>query len=278
MSFRDESRRKALVDTLDWLENVVIGYNLCPFAEKPLLKQELAIRVVVGTDEMEILAAILEESLRLSQPSASGTALVVCPDLAPNNFLAYLEVYNMFVEGVLPDQDLQRDLQIAPFHPLFVFGDEEDEDEMEEDNENYKRVASILGSDDSIDNYTNRSPHPTFHVLREAEVEKAVDALGGNAETVWKRNIDLLRAMEDVFVATNHPSRQQQQQQENDALLRSVFLKGTADRYIEGNNNARQQQAGKSKTDSCPFAKQSEQIRGFQHQILTLLQEFRKQN
>ncbi len=246
-----DAQRNAFIDTLDWLEHVVIGYNLCPFAEAPMLREELTIQVVMGTNQTEILSEVLGESLRLK--NRPGTSLVVCPDLCPNNFLAFLEVYNILVEGVIPDQELQDDLQIAPFHPLFVFGDEEEEEDDHND-------PNDPNDSDSIGHYTNRSPFPTFHVLREAEVEKAVDVLDGNAETVWKRNVDVLQAMEDLFALPNESSSNQPEPE----LLRSVFLKGKA------------REATRSKT--CPFAKHSESIQAYHQQIRTLLREFRKKD
>ena len=248
-----QAQRNALVDTLDWLEHVVIGYNLCPFAEAPMLREELTIQVVMGTNQTEILAQVLGESLRLR--NRPGTSLVVCPDLCPNNFLAFLEVYNILVEGVLPDQELQDDLQIAPFHPLFVFGDDDDDEEDDED----QLAANNM---DSIGHYTNRSPYPTFHVLREAEVEKAVDALDGNAETVWKRNVDFLEAMEDLFDAPVETD--DDESASSSELLRSVFLKGK----VHQTTNSK----------SCPFAKQTETIQSYHQQIRQLLRNFRKKD
>ncbi len=71
--------------------------------------------------------------------------LSLCPNLFPSNFNAFLEVYNMLQDGVLVEHDLSEDLQIAPFHPFFEFE----------------------GSGaDGVDNYTNRSPYPIFHILR----------------------------------------------------------------------------------------------------------------
>lgn len=101
-------------------------------------------------------------------------ALIICPDLFPKNFLAYLEIYNMIQDGVLVENDLTHSIQVAPFHPFFEFE----------------------GSGESIDNFTNRSPFPLFHVLREEEVSRAVDALQGDSERVWKRNIQLLEELE----------------------------------------------------------------------------------
>ena len=100
---------------------------------------------------------------------------MICPDLFPSNFLSFLEVYNMLQDGVLVDNDLGGHIQIAPFHPYFEFE----------------------GSGDNIDNLTNRSPFPIFHILREEEVGVAVDALNGDSEKVWKRNVELLEELEE---------------------------------------------------------------------------------
>jgi hypothetical protein len=81
-------------------------------------------------------------------------------------------------EDVMENLNLHGIVQLAPFHPQFVF--------------------EGSGTDD-IDNYTNRSPYPMFHILREDEVSRAVDKLDGDAGKVWRRNIDLLETMVDRF-------------------------------------------------------------------------------
>jgi hypothetical protein len=162
-----------LRQTLDWVQRSVIGLNLCPFAEKPFNQKRMNLEVIHGSDQVEILARVLAECLvRKKRP---GTALMICPELFPSNFLSFLEVYNMLQDGVLVDNSLDGDIQVAPFHPFFEFE----------------------GSGESVDNFTNRSPYPIFHILREEEVSVAVDALDGDAEKVWKRNIQLLEALED---------------------------------------------------------------------------------
>ena len=301
--------RKAAIDTLDWLEGVVIGYNFCPFAEAPMLRDELAIKVVLGSDATTVLAVVLEESLRLAGKgpgrrttttpagaagaATGGTSLVVCPDLCPGNFLAFLEFQNILVEGILPDHGLSEIIQVVPFHPLFVFGDGDgsggDNHETEVATNSGDSDAIVDGdcsdADDPIENYTNRSPYPIFHVLREAEVEKAVDALGGNAETVWKRNVDVLRAMEELFLeaerggaasgddcdaqesppeplgttlpATESQQRQRQQQQMPTAtltpsrMLRSVFLRGKADHRSSSSKETHRYKE-RQEESSCP--------------------------
>jgi hypothetical protein len=214
-------------NTLDWLEQVVIGLNLCPFAERPYKLNTVSIQVIYGTNQMDILTSVLSECIH--RQTAPGTTLIVCPNLFPTNFISFLEVYNMCVDGVLVDNDLDCDIQIAPFHPNFEFGtdsnknDENDDDEEEdyEDDDDYDEndngnredqddeeeeededsvlLSSSSSSNDSIDHYTNRSPYPIFHILREEEVSKAVRALDGDASRVWKRNIALLRALQDEF-------------------------------------------------------------------------------
>ena len=116
---------------------------------------------------------------------------MICPDLYPTNFHTFLQVYNILNEGILKEEydddddddegegeELSTYIQIAPFHPLFEFEG---------------------SGPDGVDNYTNRSPYPMFHILREDDVGYAVDVLDGDASQVWKRNVELLEALGDEF-------------------------------------------------------------------------------
>ena len=73
----DEDDRMILEKSLDWLERSVIGLNLCPFAEKPLIQKRLSMEVVHGSDQVEILARVLSECLR--RQKRQGTSLIICP-------------------------------------------------------------------------------------------------------------------------------------------------------------------------------------------------------
>ena len=73
----DEEDRLILEQSLDWLERSVIGLNLCPFAEKPLIQKTLSMEVVHGSDQVEILARVLSECLR--RQKRKGTSLIICP-------------------------------------------------------------------------------------------------------------------------------------------------------------------------------------------------------
>lgn len=161
--------------TMEWIEKVVVGLRLCPFAERPMRKREFALHVVRGGDTQDIAAKLFAETERLR--TEPGTAIVVAPDFHPDDFHAYLD-YVSTIEEDMAARGLTGVLQLAPFHPHFQFGGS--------------------GPDD-VDNYTNRSPYPMFHVLREAEVTHAAESLGGDASQIWGRNVDLLETLEDVL-------------------------------------------------------------------------------
>lgn len=158
-----------------WVNNVVIGLNMCPFAEKSRSQKKLFTTIVRGDDVEEILSIILYESIL--RDGDEGTTLVVCPDLSCDSFVDFYDVVAM-AENMLQDHNLEGIIQIAPFHPLFEF----------EGN-----------GPDAIDNLTNRAPYPVFHILREEEVEAAVKKLNGDSSKVWQRNISLLENMEQHF-------------------------------------------------------------------------------
>lgn len=170
-----ESDDDVIRKTLNWVDKVIVGLNLCPFAEKSILQKQLFTTVVRGDDTEEIMAYVLYESI-LRQDDA-GTTLVICPELHPLNFLDYYDVV-CALEDLLQDKDLVDDVQIAPFHPLFQFEGSEQ---------------------DTIGDYTNRSPYPIFHILREKEVSRAVSKIDYDSSKVWKRNVKLLEEMEREF-------------------------------------------------------------------------------
>mmetsp|Transcript_50635 Transcript_50635/g.107898 ORF Transcript_50635/g.107898 Transcript_50635/m.107898 type:complete len:331 (+) Transcript_50635:73-1065(+) len=161
--------------TMDWIKRVVIGYNLCPFAERPLREDRLRVSVVRGDDDEHVAGAVVYELVARSHESRPGTTVVVAPEYHPGDFKRYISLVQFIEDGVMTEHDLHGIVQIAPFHPLFEFEG---------------------SGEEGIDNYTNRSPYPMFHILREDEVEAAVKKLDGDASKVWSRNVNLLEAME----------------------------------------------------------------------------------
>lgn len=165
------SPSKNLVEqqTTEWLEKVVIGLNLCPFAAKPQRNKQIKIAVVEGQDDQEVMESIITELTLLEKSDVADleTTIVV----TPNHFLDF-DDYNQFLDvaDMLIDQFGWRGIyQIASFHPDYCFADVEPEDDS---------------------NLTNRSPFPMFHLIREASIEKALKHYGGDAEDIPQINID----------------------------------------------------------------------------------------
>lgn len=159
--------------TRQWLEKAVIGLNLCPFAKAPHVKNLVRISV----SQVRHLDGFLEDldrELQLLGDTPADeleTTLLVHPTLFPD-----FDTFNQMLDiadAAVVDNGLEGIVQIAPFHPDFQFE----------------------GTDsDDIGNYTNRSPYPTLHLIREDSIAKAAQAFP-DASVIFERNIALLEKM-----------------------------------------------------------------------------------
>lgn len=174
----DQDSEEIKKTTLNWIKNVVIRLNLCPFAERPLRENKVKVTVVRGSDDEIVAAAVVHELISRSDEQHEGTTIVVAPEFYPDDFERYMDLVQYIEDDVMEEHDLHGLVQIAPFHPNFEFSG---------------------SGGDGVDNYTNRSPYPIFHILRENEVGLAVDKLGGDASKVWQRNVNLLEGMDKKF-------------------------------------------------------------------------------
>ncbi|MFL6234157.1 MAG: DUF1415 domain-containing protein [Thermoanaerobaculia bacterium] len=167
------SPEEIVTATRHWLEKAVIGLNLCPFA-KPVYARE-QIRYVVSEAETPeaLLADLIAElqALAAAEPEEVETTLLIHPRVL-SDFLDYNDFLGVAEEAVA-DLGLEGVLQVASFHPDYQFADTEPDD---------------------ITNYTNRSPYPTLHLLREASVERAV-ATVQDASEIYERNMETLRRL-----------------------------------------------------------------------------------
>lgn len=163
----------AIADTRRWLERAVIGLNLCPFAKAPHVKGQVHYAVCSGGGRAELLAALRAElqALADADPEQRETTLLIVPDQLAD-FLDFNDMLDD-AEALLDELGLAGVLQIAPFHPRFQFA----------------------GTDpDDITNATNRSPWPTLHLLREASVDRAVEAFP-DAEAIYETNMATLEKL-----------------------------------------------------------------------------------
>ncbi|QEY23645.1 DUF1415 domain-containing protein [Neisseria animalis] len=159
--------------TRQWLEKAVIGLNLCPFAKAPYVKNLVRIAVSQAR-HLDGFLEDLDRELQLlgsTPPEELETTLLVHPALF-GDFLQFNDMLDLADQAV-SDNGLEGVIQVAPFHPDFQFEGTEAED---------------------IGNYTNRSPYPTLHLIREDSIAKAAEAFP-DAEAIFGRNIELLERM-----------------------------------------------------------------------------------
>ena len=160
-------------DTRRWLDRAVIGLNLCPFAKAVVNKGQVRMVLSEARDEATLLAELGEELVRLRDTPAAevDTTLVVHPHVL-SDFLDY----NDFLEtadALVEELGLDGVLQVASFHPQYQFAGSEADD---------------------IANYTNRSPWPTLHLLREDSVSRAVEAFP-DPDAIVERNVSTLEKL-----------------------------------------------------------------------------------
>lgn len=159
--------------TQQWLEHAVIGLNLCPFARAVHLKQQIRWVESPARDADGVLADLVRELqfLAAADPQAIDTTLLIHPR-ALNDFLDYNDFLDV-ADDAIEQLGLAGILQVASFHPDYQF----------------EGTAH-----DDIDNFSNRSPYPTLHLLREDSVARAVAAFP-DAATIYERNIETLRRL-----------------------------------------------------------------------------------
>jgi len=156
-----------------WVDKAVIGLNLCPFAKAVQAKGQVRYAVSDATDAEGALSDLEDELMRLSQtdPQEIDTTLLILPD-ALDDFYDFNDFEDLS-DRLLKRMRLVGELQVATFHPRFQFAE--------------------TGPDD-IENYTNRSPYPILHLLREASIDKAVEAFPDAAE-IYEKNIETMREL-----------------------------------------------------------------------------------
>jgi hypothetical protein len=156
-----------------WIASVVIELNLCPFAQRVFQADKIRYVVTAAQDETSLLKALADElqALAAAPISSVETTLLIHPHVLD----AFLD-YNDFLgaaEQRVADLGLEGIIQIASFHPAYQFADTEP---------------------DAVENYTNRSPYPMLHLLREASISAGADDPAELLE-IPRRNIDTLKRL-----------------------------------------------------------------------------------
>ena len=167
------SSQAARESTRVWLDRVVIGLNLCPFAKAVQSKAQIRYVVSEARDVSALREDLTRELLALdsSDPEQIDTTLLIHPYVL-GDFLDYNDFLDE-AEAVLESLDLVGELQIATFHPQYQFAGSEPDD---------------------ISNYSNRSPYPMLHLLREASITRALESFA-DPSRIFEGNIERLKAL-----------------------------------------------------------------------------------
>jgi uncharacterized protein len=154
-----------------WLESFVIGLNLCPFAKRELVKNRIRFKLTAASSPPQLLMALQSELELLNRDQSIETTLLIHPEV-----LQDFDDYNQFLtlaDLLLVQLGLRGIYQLASFHPAYQF-----------------EGTAV----DDVENYTNRSPYPMLHVIREQSLERAIDDFP-DVDQIPVRNIELMRRL-----------------------------------------------------------------------------------
>lgn len=159
--------------TRQWLEKAVIGLNLCPFAKSVYVKNQVRYAVSNARDVETLHHELTTELLRLKEcdPDEIDTTLLIHPWVL-TDFMDYNDFLHV-ADATVEELDLGGEIQIASFHPQYQFADTVPDD---------------------VSNFTNRSPFPTLHLLRESSIARAVAAFP-DASTIYEKNIETMHRL-----------------------------------------------------------------------------------
>ncbi len=163
------TKQAVIQQTKNWVEEIVIGLNLCPFASRPFQNDAIEYSVNTGDSMEQHLQQLADCLARLDSAAEIETSLMIYPD-AYQNFDNYLDMLDMSNQ-LLEDLHYAGSYQIASFHPDYRFED---------------------SAEDDASNFSNRSPYPMLHLIRESGLEKAI-ASYPDVEQIPENNIKKLR-------------------------------------------------------------------------------------
>ena len=171
-----DEHQQILAAVKQWLTDVVVGLNLCPFARKPMRAGQIRYRVSSAQDDEALMAALLEEMRLLDSMPADEleTTLLIIPE----HLTAFAD-FNQFLdlaEWLLERQEYTGIYQLATFHPDYQFAGTQPEDP---------------------ENLTNRAPYPILHLIREASIERVLKNYP-DPESIPDNNIRRVEALSDA--------------------------------------------------------------------------------
>lgn len=190
MSNQDNNDQRVIAQTKEWVNKVIVAHNYCPFAKREVDKGSIRYHVVHDTEFNSLLESVMQECVWLDQNDETETSLIIFPSNL-NEFNSFLDCLAL-TEDLLVSQGYEGTYQVASFHPDYCFQGAEENDPA---------------------NYTNRSPYPMFHLIREASVKLALenhpdpDSIPErNIEYAREQGIDKMKALLDKCIHLDEPN------------------------------------------------------------------------
>lgn len=176
MAYAEQQIEKFVTQTKKWIRDVVVGCNFCPFAAKEFKGNTIHFQVEDSTDRVSALRSFLKECERLDEDETIVTTLLLFPE-GFSGFESYLDLVER-AESLLDSAGYEGTYQVASFHPQYLF-------------------AGAPANDPA--NYTNRSPYPMLHLLREDQITAALSRYP-HPEQIPDRNIEYARAKGEAYM------------------------------------------------------------------------------
>ena len=162
-------KEEVIRHTMNWVSQIVVGLNFCPFAAKEVRRGSIHYDTIETDDVEKSLELVAQAFAQLDKNEQIETTLLIFPESLQdfNDYLHFVEL----TESLLEEMNYEGVYQVASFHPNYLF----------------------QGSDqDDPANYTNRSPYPMLHLLRESSLSAAIDSFP-DVDGIPERNIELAR-------------------------------------------------------------------------------------
>ena len=169
----ESKEQEQLKSVKQWVDQVVVGMNLCPFA-KPVIKVDgLRYQLNSSANLDELRGFFLQELSLISQTTEQNVATSVL--IIPNGLTDFYDYLDFLAdcEALIAQAGLRNEFQLASFHPRYVFAGVEESD---------------------VSHWTNRSPFPIIHIIREQQMTRVLEN-HPNPDSIPARNVDLFRSV-----------------------------------------------------------------------------------
>ena len=167
----------SVFQTENWVKNVIVKYNICPFARKEVERASIRYVTTEESKTSKVIDLLVQECQYLDLAPETETTLFIL-QRGFEGFYSYLDLVDL-ANDALVDNNYEGIYQLARFHPDYCFDGE---------------------PQDSAANFTNRSPFPTLHIIRESSMELAL-ASYHDPESIPQRNIEFAeRKGSDFFI------------------------------------------------------------------------------